>query len=66
MSGQEFIDTKEVAEFLDVPERTVLVWRTKKTGTGPPFAKFGRHVRYRRSDLEAWVNAKLRDAAGVS
>lgn len=31
-------------------------------GSGPPFLRIGRHVRYRRSDLEAWIDAKVRAA----
>jgi hypothetical protein len=29
------------------------------TGTGPPYAKFGRHVRYRLRDVVAWEAKQL-------
>lgn len=46
-------DPPEVAEFLKMPERTLGQWRY--LGTGPRFVKIGRHVRYRWSDVEAWL-----------
>lgn len=43
----------ELAEELGVPVATVYQWRVK--GYGPRGATFGRHVRFRRSDVDAWV-----------
>jgi predicted DNA-binding transcriptional regulator AlpA len=31
-------------------------------GTGPRYTKAGRAVRYRRSDLDAWINARYADS----
>lgn len=42
----------EVAARLRVPKSTVEGWAVQ--GCGPRFAKFGRHVRYRLSDVESW------------
>lgn len=44
----------EVAERLRLPATTLANW--VKEGKGPRFAKFGRHVRYRLSDVEEWEN----------
>lgn len=43
----------ELAEYLQVPEATLYYWRNR--GSGPRSSKLGRHVRYRRSDVEAWI-----------
>ncbi|MFN0262256.1 helix-turn-helix transcriptional regulator [Tepidamorphus sp. 3E244] len=43
----------EVADHLGIPKRTIQAWRLR--GEGPPFFKLGRAVRYRHSDLEAWL-----------
>ena len=43
----------EVAGHLGIPKRTIQAWRLR--GEGPPFFKLGRAVRYRCSDLEAWL-----------
>jgi len=38
-------------------EKTLAQWAVKKTG--PPYAKFGRHVRYRLDLVEAWEEDQL-------
>jgi excisionase family DNA binding protein len=43
----------EVAEALGVPVATLYQWRYK--GTGPRGIRVGRHVRYRATDIEAWL-----------
>lgn len=48
--------TEEVAEYLGVPVQTVYIWRTK--GTGPRAIKVGKHLRFRASDLDAWLDAR--------
>lgn len=44
---------QEVADFLQVPVATVALWRSQRTG--PRGYRVGRHVRYRREDVEAWL-----------
>jgi excisionase family DNA binding protein len=51
----------QFAERIGVPVKTTAEWATK--GTGPRYARFGRHVRYRLSDVIAWENERLSDAA---
>jgi hypothetical protein len=43
------------AEVLNLSMRTLQAWRTRRTG--PSFVRAGRAIRYRRSDLDAWVAA---------
>ncbi len=43
----------EVAETLRISVRTLQAWRV--SGNGPRYAKIGRSVRYRRSDIDNWV-----------
>lgn len=45
---------KEVAAYLDVPEATLYGWRYH--GKGPRSIKVGRHVRYRRADVERYLD----------
>lgn len=42
-----------LSEWLGVPEQTLAVWASQ--GKGPRYYRVGRHVRYRRSDVEAWL-----------
>lgn len=55
----DFFDPQTLAEYLNVPVATVYKWRYE--GTGPPGIKVGRHVRYRRGDVEAWLDANASD-----
>ena len=60
----EWIGIEQLAKELGVPVRTIYAWRTKRTG--PRGATFGKHVRFRRSDVEQWIEAQsdpLRDAS---
>ena len=51
-----FIDEKAAADFLCQSVRTIQKWRV--TGFGPSFYKTGRSVRYRRSELLTWAEAR--------
>jgi len=51
-----------LAEYLDVPIATVYRWRSR--GDGPPGIRVGRHVRYRRRDVEAWLDSKAARGPG--
>lgn len=48
---------RELSELLGVPVGTLANWRSARTG--PPFVKVGRHVRYRRGDVDKWVAARV-------
>lgn len=45
-----------LAEWLDIPLATIYRWRSR--GEGPRGYKVGRHVRYRRSDVELWLESQ--------
>lgn len=51
----EMIIPSVLAAELDVPERTLAQWRYH--GRGPAFVRVGRHIRYRRGDVNAWLAA---------
>ena len=52
------LDEKETARFLKLKVKTLQAWRCR--GDGPRFLKLGRAVRYRLSDIEAFVNERTR------
>ncbi|MBB2900495.1 excisionase family DNA binding protein [Kineococcus radiotolerans] len=56
-----WLSPRELADHLGLPIQTVYRWNT--TGDGPAMAKIGRHVRYRREDVDAWLTARVRSAA---
>jgi len=43
------------AKFLNLSVRTLQAWRLR--GDGPAYVRAGRAIRYRRSDLVAWIDA---------
>lgn len=47
---------KEVAEFLQVSEEMLKYHR--KRNTGPPFVRVGTLIRYRREDIEKWLEER--------
>jgi excisionase family DNA binding protein len=46
-----------VSEYLGIPAKTLAQWRY--LAKGPAYAKIGKHVRYRRSDVDAWLAARV-------
>jgi len=59
---ERLLSTEEVAEILRRPPRTLRQWRY--LGEGPRYLKIGVTVRYRTSDVEAWIKAQERDPVG--
>lgn len=47
------ITPEQLAEYLAVPLPTIYQW--SHHGRGPVVLKVGRHLRYRPSDVEAWL-----------
>ncbi len=45
--------TRDVAAYLGIPEATMHQWRHK--GVGPRGYRVGRHVKYRLSEIDAWL-----------
>lgn len=62
-TNDEMLTPEELAAETKVPVRTLYAWRYQ--GTGPRSIKVGRHLRYRRSDIDAWLDglAEPRPAA---
>lgn len=56
-TAQEWIGIEQLADELGVPIRTIYAWRSK--GYGPRGATFGKHVRFRRSDVEQWIEGQF-------
>jgi len=53
---QQLMTPEEVSDLLQVPVATLYGWRYK--GLGPPAVRVGRHLRYRRSDIEVWFDKR--------
>lgn len=60
MPTDALLSPTELAEYLGVPVKTVYNWRS--AGEGPRGIRIGRHVRFRQSDVHAWLEQNA-DAA---
>jgi excisionase family DNA binding protein len=53
--SSELMSRDDLAEFYGVPRRTVERWDAE--GKGPPRYRVGRHTRYRRAEVERWLES---------
>lgn len=60
--NKQWIGIKDLAAELDIPVTTIYQWRSR--GLAPRGARFGRTVRFRRADVDAWIAERL-EAEGV-
>ena len=60
----DLLSPQEFADYVGVPVRTVYAWNHQ--GTGPTPIKVGKHVRYRREDIEAWLRSNTKEPADVA
>lgn len=61
MNRSALITTRDVAEMLGVSRSTLYGWAV--AGYGPPPIKVGRQVRYKASDVDAWLEQQKRSSA---
>ncbi len=59
-NAPQYMSTREAAAFLGLSPRTLDRYRV--SGEGPVFHKFGSSVRYARSDLQSWAEARRRSS----
>ena len=59
IADNRWITRQDLADRYGVPVKTPAEWASK--GTGPRYAKFGRHVRYRLSDVIDWEREQFAD-----
>ena len=59
-TDDQLLTLTEVAAMLRTPVATVRYWR--HLGKGPRSFKLGRHVLFRRHDVEAWIEEQRRTA----
>ena len=61
----DLLDNKAAAAYLSLRPGTLSVWRS--TGRyNIPYVKVGRLVRYRRADLDAWLEKRYRQSGATA
>lgn len=67
MSSDFWMTTVDLAALLHVSPKRIAEWRVE--GAGPPYVKVGPgrngRVLYRRSDIDEWANAQLRQSTSA-
>lgn len=61
---ERLLTTEELAEYLNLPIGTL--YRFNYIGSGPRPIKVGRHLRYRESDIDRWLDSQAKDARKAS
>jgi excisionase family DNA binding protein len=59
---ERLLTVSDVSEMLGIPVDTLYGWRHR--GQGPQGYRVGRHVRYRRASVEAWLESRIDSRAG--
>jgi excisionase family DNA binding protein len=55
------LTTEDLAAYVKVPVATTYQWNYRKSG--PAAIRVGRHLRYRKSDVDAWLVANTATTA---
>lgn len=58
-----YLTIDDLAEELQVSKKTIYNWRAKAPQQGPRGFTVGKHVRFRREDVDAWVETLLEPRA---
>jgi excisionase family DNA binding protein len=61
---ESLLGPRQLAAYLNVPVGTVYDWRHR--GFGPPGFRLGKHVRYRRSDVDRWIDDQAKASIRVT
>lgn len=55
-TNDEYLLPKQVSQLVCVAEQTLAVWRCD--GVGPSYYRVGRAIRYKKSDVLAWLESR--------
>lgn len=57
----EYLTERQFADEVGLQPQTLSKWRCE--GRGPAFVKLGRAIRYRRADVERYIDSQLRNTS---
>lgn len=63
VTRQLMLSPEDLAEYVGVPLTTVYKWNSE--GTSPVRIRCGKHIRYRWSDVERWLQEQAVDQGNV-
>lgn len=53
--AHNWVSVDDLADELQIPKSTIYGWKTR--GLGPTWVRVGKHLRARRTDVDAWLNS---------
>lgn len=59
MTNEPLIGPKDISAWIGVPVRTIYQWRNGNKG--PKAYRIGKHLKFKRSDVEQWLEAQAVD-----
>lgn len=59
MAAADLVTRREAAQIMGIQPQTLAAW-AHHDRYSLPFCKVGRAVRYRRTDIEKWIESRLR------
>jgi excisionase family DNA binding protein len=62
LEEQNVFNPKQAGRYLGCSESVLRLWRSQ--GKGPRYFRAGKLVRYRKADLDAWIEARLSEPEG--
>lgn len=64
MTNEPLQGPKEISAWLGVPVSTIYQWR--HVGKGPKGYRVGKHLKFKRADVEQWLEAQVADKGQIS
>lgn len=61
----DLMTVDEVSAAYRLPANTLRSWRSRGRGEGPPSFRLGKRVLYRRDQVDAWVEQKMRETSST-
>lgn len=59
MDNNRYLNTPQLAEKIGLSPITLEIWRSR--GSGPPYIRIGRAIRYDLREVEKWLAARAVD-----
>jgi excisionase family DNA binding protein len=59
IAAKPYLTIDDLAALLQIPKKTIYNWRTQSPKKGPVGFTVGKHTRFRRVDVDAWVESLM-------
>lgn len=63
MDNEQLLTAEETATLLRLSEHTLAAWRRTKSSSDLPWVEVGGLIRYRRGDIQRWLETRTKNSA---